>query len=202
MRLTVTSFITLDGVVQAPGGPDEDRRGGFELGGWAVPFADDEVDGFVDDVFDKADAFLLGRGTYESWAGYWPAQGDRTRPSTALNSRPKHVASTTLTETTWPGSSLLEGDLPDAVRALKAQPGRELQVHGSAGLVHSLAALDLIDGYRFIVAPVVAGSGIRLLEAGSAPVAFRLASSQTTSRGVALQTYERTGSAETGTWSP
>ncbi len=201
MRLTVTEFMTIDGVVQAPGGPEEDRRGGFDLGGWAVPFADGEVDDFVDGVFDEADAFLLGRGTYESWASYWPAQGDRSRPSTALNTRPKHVASTTLTETSWAGSSLLAGDLDEAVRGLKAKPGRELQVHGSCGLVQSLARLDLVDGYRLIVVPVVAGSGRRLFEPGSAPVAFGL-ESRTTSRGVALQTYERTGPVETGTWVP
>lgn len=201
MRLTVTAYMTIDGVVQGPGGPDEDRRDGFDLGGWAVPFAEPEADEFVDAVFDQADAFLLGRGTYESWAAYWPAQGDRSRPAAALNARPKHVASTTLTDTTWAGSSLLTGDLGEAVRALKARPGRELQVHGSRGLVHSLARLDLVDGYRLVVVPVVAGSGRRLFEAGSAPATFRLAS-RTTSRGVALQTYERTGPVETGTWVP
>ena len=188
-RIVSNFFISMDGVVERP---DQ----------WHFPYFDDEMGEVVGSGMASTAAILMGHRLYDEWSQYWPAQGDRTRPAAALNSRPKHVASTTLTATTWAGSSLLDGDLDAAVRALKAEPGRELQVHGSAVLVHSLAALDLVDGYRFIVAPVVAGSGVRLLEAGSAPVAFRLAESRTAPGGAQLQTYERTGPAETGIWAP
>jgi dihydrofolate reductase len=199
MKLTVTTFLTLDGVYQGPGGPDEDRSDGFDQGGWVVPFSDEAFGAFITDAFGHADAFLLGRLTYQNWAGIWPAMGDQDPVSTALNRLPKFVASTTLTGTEWAGTSLLTGDLGTAVGELKEQPGRELQVHGSGRLVRSLAALDLVDTYRLMVFPVVLGSGRRLFEPGCAPVSFRLASSVTSSTGAMLQTYERAGAVEHGT---
>ena len=194
----MTTFLTLDGVYQGPGAPDEDRSDGFDEGGWVVPFSDEAFGAFITDAFGQADAFLLGRRTYETWAGIWPAMGDRDPVSTALNRLPKHVVSTTLTTTGWAGSSILRGDLAAAVGELKAQPGRELQVHGSGRLVRSLAVLDLVDTYRLLVFPVVLGTGRRLFEPGSAPVSFRLASSVTSSTGAMLQTYERAGAVEHG----
>ena len=202
MKLTVTTFVSLDGVMQSPGGPDEDRRGGFGLGGWAVPFDGPEVEAYLAAVFDRADAFLLGRETYVDWAAYWPSLGDRTPVSAALNARPKYVASTTLTETGWAGSTLLTGDAADAVPSLLARPGRELQVHGSGRLAQSLAARGLVDTYRLLVAPLLLGSGRRLFKPGASPAELRLTEHVTTATGLQLQTYERVGEVRHGTsWS-
>jgi dihydrofolate reductase len=199
MRLTVTTFLTIDGVMQGPGGPEEDRDGGFGLGGWLVPYVDDDFGRFIDGIFGEVDAFLLGRRTYQIFAGYWPAAGDSDPVARALNGLPKHVASRTSPELTWQGSALLEGDLAGAVQQLKDQPGKELQVHGSANLVQTLAAHDLVDTYRLLVAPVVLGAGKRLFEGGAAPRAFTLADHSVTGSGLQLLTYERAGAVETGT---
>ena len=199
MKLTVTAFLTLDGVMQGPGGPDEDRDGGFELGGWMVPYLDEDFGTFITGVFDLAGGFLLGRRTYQIFARYWPQAGDRDPVAAALNALPKHVASRTSPDLTWAGSTLLAGDLAEAVTALKATDGKELQVHGSANLVQSLAAADLVDTYRLVVAPVVVGTGKRLFEGGAAPRAFTVADHATTAAGAQLVTYERAGAVETGT---
>src|SRR3954454_9608421 len=192
MKLTVTTFQTLDGVMQAPGGPQEDPSGGFDHGGWLVPHADDEMGTFMDETFTAADAFLLGRFTYQTFAGYWP-QVDPAGNTVAekLNALPKHVASRTLREEDldWAGSSLLGDDVPARVAELKARPGRELQVHGSAGLVQPLLRHELVDELRLLTFPVVLGTGKRLFGDGAVPAAVRLTESRTTSAGTVIAVY-------------
>ncbi|MFH8294323.1 dihydrofolate reductase family protein [Streptomyces sp. NPDC018059] len=202
MKITFTQFLTLDGVFQAPGGPDEDRGGGFEHGGWSVPYGDEDFGAFMDQVFEQADAFLLGRGTYEIFAGYWPAVHDPDNlVATKLNDLPKYVASTTLTGADWQGTRIIgRDDLVKDVTALKGQPGRELQMHGSGRLAQSLMGHDLIDTLHLLTFPVVLGTGKRLFAEGVLPTAFRLTQSRTTSTGVVIGTYERAGRPEYGSY--
>ncbi len=200
MKLTVTMFMTFDGVVQAPGGPDEDRSGGFERGGWLVPYADDDMGKLVTQWFAEADAFLLGRRTWQIFAAHWPRVPDDNAVARALNARPKHVASTTLRALDWRGSTLLDGDLATAVRALKAQPGRELQVHGSPTLVRSLVAHGLVDEYRFWTYPVALGCGRRLFEDPSTATALTLVDTKLTSTGVVVSTYRPDGPPRQGSF--
>jgi dihydrofolate reductase len=184
MKLTVHTFVTLDGVMQGPGGPDEDRTGGFEHGGWLMPVADDDFGRIVSGWFKNADALLLGRTTYGLFAGFWPDVTDPDDPvAAAINTLPKYVASTTLTDPAWDNTTVLDGDVAAAVSRLKEQPGRELQVHGSCGLVHSLHDAGLVDEYRILVAPVVVGGGKKLFREGSAPVGFELVSTERTAAG-------------------
>ncbi|NPC74334.1 dihydrofolate reductase [Corallococcus sp. AB004] len=200
MELTVTEFVTLDGVVQAPGGPEEDTSGGFTHGGWVQPHFSEEMGAHIIDIFSRADAFLLGRGTYEIFAGYWPRVTTPDDPiARPLNTLPKYVASTTLRRVEWANSKLLEGDTVEAVRRLKASPGRELQVHGSGGLLQTLLAHDLVDVLHLHVIPVTIGSGRRLFGAGTQPRMLQLAASRITPNGVALLTYRRAGPLRTGT---
>lgn len=199
MRLTVTTFVTLDGVYQAPGGPDEDRSGGFEHGGWLVPYADQDFGEAIDGFFGEVDAFLLGRRTYEIFAAYWPKQTDTDDPvASKLNSLPKYVASRTLSDLSWEGAKLIEGDLAEAVAELKEQPGRELQVHGSGQLAAALQQHGLVDEYRLLTSPVVLGKGMRLFPEGSKPNAMRLLDTKTTSAGVTINRFEPTGDPEYG----
>jgi dihydrofolate reductase len=201
MRLTLTTFLSLDGVMQAPGGPDEDRSGGFDQGGWLVPYADEDMGRFVVDWFSNADAFLLGRKTYEIFAAYWPLVTDERDPVAAgLNNLPKHVVSNTLDRVEWNNSRLVEGDVAEAVVGLKQQPGRELQVHGSGQLAQTLMRHDLIDEYRLWIYPVVLGSGRRLFEAGIAPAALKLVETKTTSTGVVIHVYEPAGKPSYGSF--
>jgi dihydrofolate reductase len=198
MRLTVTTFLSLDGVMQAPGGPTEDTSGGFDLGGWLVPFADEGMGRKVVEWFATADAFLLGRRTYEIFAGHWPRVTDANDPvATALNRLPKYVPTRTLDKADWEGTTLLKGEadggVVDEIRELKSRPGRDLQVHGSANLVQTLTAHDLVDEYRLFVYPVVLGKGKRLFEPGSVPATMRHVATETTGAGVTVHTYERAG---------
>ena len=145
MKLTATMMLTVDGVYQGPGGPDEDRRGGFERGGWAAPFGDEETWRFITSVFERADALLLGRKTWDIWAAYWPHHDEGDPVSHGINVLPKYVPSTTLTDPAWQNTHVIDGDVEAAVRELKAKPGRELQVHGSGDLLRWLLERDLVD---------------------------------------------------------
>ncbi len=202
MRLSVTTFQTLDGVMQAPGGPDEDHSSGFEHGGWGVPHMDAEFGAFMDETFERAGGFLLGRRTYEIFASYWPHVEQEDAVSRGLNTLPKHVASTTLSgPLDWSGSSVLGGgdELPGRIRELKASGGDgELQVHGSAGLLQTLFAHGLVDELRLLTFPVVLGTGKRLFEGGAMPTALRLTESRTTTNGIAITVYENAGRPEYG----
>jgi len=200
MRLTLTEFVTLDGVYQGPGGPTEDESGGFRQGGWLVPFFDEELGQFMGRVFDDVDAFVLGRRTYEIFAGSWPKVVDPDDPvASRLNSLPKYVASRTLDRADWHNSTVLRGDVATEVAALKDQPGRELQMHGSGALAQTLFDAGLIDVVRLIVFPVVLGSGKRLFAEGRTPSSFRLTGIMSTPTGVTVQTLELAGPPEYGT---
>lgn len=200
-KLVVTTLLTLDGVMQAPGGPEEDPSGGFAYGGWLVPYDDEAFGRQMVEWFVDAEDFLLGRFTYETFAGYWPQVPIDDNPiAKALNTLPKHVASRTLDQVDWENSQLIKGDVVDAVTALKQDDGGELQVHGSAGLIQTLLTNDLVDELRLIVFPVVVGTGKRLFDDGTVPVALRLTSSSTTSTGAVILSYERAGDLQTGTF--
>jgi dihydrofolate reductase len=201
MRLTVATFLTLDGVMQAPGGPEEDPSEGFEHGGWSFPYADEDFGRLVARWFSQADAFLLGRRTYEIFAAFWPLVTEEADPvASRLNTLPKYVASRTLETVSWQGAELLRGDVPGLVTQLKERPGRELQVHGSGDLLQTLMAHDLVDEYRLFVYPVVLGSGRRLFAEGALPRSLKLVDATTTSTGVVVATYERGGPVATGSF--
>ena len=201
MKLIVGTFLSLDGVMQAPGAPDEDRDGGFDLGGWLVPYADEDMGRFMDESIAATDAFLLGRKTYEIFAAHWPLVTDENDPiATSLNSKPKYVASRTLDKVEWNNSTLLEGDVAEEVAKLKRQPGEVLQVQGSGELAQTLMRHDLVDEYRLLVYPVVLGKGKRLFREGNVPAALRLVDTKTTGTGVAIHTYEQAGKPEFGSF--
>jgi dihydrofolate reductase len=194
MKLIVGAFLSLDGVMQGPGGPDEDRDGGFDLGGWVVPYAEDDMGEFVVESITSTDALLLGRKTYEIFAAHWPKVTDENDPiATKLNSMPKYVASRTLDEVEWNNSTLFQGDAAEAVAELKRQPGGTIQTQGSTDLAQTLMRHDLVDEYRLLVFPVVLGTGKRLFREGNVPAALRLVDTKATSNGVAIQTYEAAG---------
>jgi len=201
MRLTLHTFLTLDGVLQAPGGPDEDRDGGFEHGGWSFPYGDEDFGVAVTGWFAHADAFLLGRKTYEIFAGHWPKVTDADDPiASKLNALPKYVASATLKSVDWQNSSLISGDVAAEVATLKQQPGDELQVHGSGDLAHTLIEHDLIDEYRLLIFPLHLGSGKKLFTDGAKAAGLRLLSSSTTSTGVVIASYEPAGPVKYGSY--
>jgi dihydrofolate reductase len=200
MRLTTTTFMTLDGVVQSPGAPEEDPSDGFDHGGWLVPYADDDMGEIMTGFIAQADAFLLGRRTYEIFAGHWPQVSDENPIAAALNQLPKHVVSTTLGSLHWRNSTLIGSNLVEAVTALKAEPGRELQVHGSGALVQTLVAQDLIDELRLLIYPVFLGNGRRLFENPDLAGALRLTNAKTTGAGVVLLTYEPAGEPRRGSF--
>ncbi len=204
MKLTTITHVTLDGVMQGLGGADEDRRGGFERGGWALPLFDDETAMFLDQVFQRADAFLFGRRTYEIFAGSWgtgswgASQGNNPI-SVALNTRPKYVASTTLTDPQWANTTVLSGELAAAIGELKAPPAGELQVHGSGALVRWLLDNHLVDELTLLTYPVVVGQGTRLFPDTGPDTALELLESRSTPGGVIIQVYRPAGRPEYAT---
>jgi dihydrofolate reductase len=200
MQLTVTTFLSVDGVYQGPGGPDEDRRDGFDRGGWLVPHFDEATGQFMNEVFGEVDAFLLGRRTYEIFAASWPNVTDPNDAiANSLNTLPKYVASTTLEDPQWANSTVLKGDLASAVRELKERDGRELQVHGSGKLVQFLLGNDLVDRLNLLVFPVIVGDGRRLFPDSGLATGLALEESRTTPSGVAISVYRPSGRPEFGT---
>jgi dihydrofolate reductase len=194
MKLTTTTNVSVDGVMQGLGGPDEDRRGGFERGGWALPLFDNEAETFLAEVYQRADAFLFGRRTYEIFAGYWGVMADSGNPiAAALNTRPKYVASTTLTDPQWADTAVLSGDVAAAIGELKAKPAGELQVHGSGSLVRWLLDNDLVDEIILLTYPVVIGQGTRLFPETGPDLALELVESRSTPKGLTIQVYRPTG---------
>jgi dihydrofolate reductase len=196
MKLTTMTQVTVDGVVQGNGGAsDEDRRNGFERGGWAMGAGDNETRALITQTYQRADAFLFGRRTYELFAGSWGAMEEmRARPiGVALNETPKYVASTTLTEPRWADTTVLSGDLAAAIGKLKAKPGGELQVHGSGTLIRWLLENDLVDEMTLLIVPVVLGQGTRLFPVAGPDRALDLVESRADTKGVTIQVYQPAG---------
>ena len=194
MKLTANVFLTLDGVMQGPGGAQEDPTGGFTRGGWLVPHLDEGFGEVVDQWFDAGDAVLLGRTTYDLMSAYWPGVTDpQDSTASALNNRPKYVVSNTLTAPSWNNTSIISGDAVAGVRALKEELGEgELQVHGSAQLAASLHEAGLIDEYRLLIFPVCVGAGKRLFQEQGPEVGFEVTESRTTPAGVTYLCFRPT----------
>jgi dihydrofolate reductase len=199
MQLTLTTFLSLDGVMQGPGGPAEDPSGGFTQGGWMVPYADEAMGLFVTDWFAAADAFLFGRTTYGIMAAYWSQVTD-DEVAMKLNDLPKFVVSRTLDTVTWKNSTQIKGDPVNEVIKLKGEAGQELQVHGSGKLAQTLIRHDLVDEYRLWFHPVVLGNGKRLFPEGQAPIALKLIETKTTGTGIVIHVYRPAGKPELGSF--
>ncbi len=200
-KLIILSFITLDGVMQSVSGPDEDNSGGFTYGGWTTPYFDDFLDQVMIEQMDHPYDMVFGRKTYEMFAAHWPHQDPAKNPLAAgLNSARKYVASTTLQELSWNNSTLLQGEVVQAVQRLKEQDGPELQVHGSGNLIQTLLRHDLVDTLWLKIFPVTLGLGKRLFGNGTSPAAFRVREAKTSPSGVIVASYERAGTLQTGSW--
>jgi dihydrofolate reductase len=202
MKLTITTQISVDGVMQGPGGPTEDERAVFTRGGWA--HFDDEAGTVMDEIYQRADAFLFGRRTYENFAGSWgtwPDPGD-SPIWTALNTRPKYVASTTRFDPKWPPATVLSADVPAAIRELKGRPGGELHVSGSGVLVRWLLANDLVDEMNLFTFPVIVGQGTRLFPETGSDRALELVDSRATPTGITIHTYRPSGRPQYGPATP
>ncbi len=198
-RLIVTTFVTLDGVMQAPGGPEEDTSGGFAHGGWTVPHFDEQVGAFMDRTMSAPFDLVLGRRTYDIFAAFWPTAAEEEGAG-PLNAATKYVASRGRPELTWDRSVLLEPDPVTAIRALKEEDGRELQVHGSGDLVQTLLGTDLVDEYRVLVFPVLVGPGKRLFGEGTAPRGLTLLEGSVSGSGVVMARYATEGGVRTGSF--
>ena len=198
MKLTTNTQVSVDGVVQANGARNEEFDPGMERGGWARPLFDTEAMAFVDDFYQRAEAFLLGRRTYDLFAGYWGVQSGNPIAD-ALNRRPKYVASNTLIDPQWADTTVLSGDVATAIRELKAEPGGELQVHGSGSLVRWLLENDLVDEMNLLIVPVVVGQGTRLFPDNGPDVALDLIGSQAFPKGITIQVYRPAGRPEYST---
>jgi dihydrofolate reductase len=199
-KVVVNTFVSLDGVMQAPGGPEEDPAGGFEHGGWTVPLWDERMNEYMGEFMGKPFDLLLGRKTYEIFAAYWP-QSDE--PGAAeLNKATKYVASKTLKTLDWENSVLLEGDVAEAVARLKDEDGPEIQVHGSSDLIQTLLRHGLVDEFRVLTFPVLLGSGKRLFGEGTTAQSLKLVDSQVSTTGVVMNTYAPGGELRTGSFAP
>lgn len=200
MKLTVGTFLTLDGVMQAPGGPEEDRSGGFAHGGWIVPHFDDMMGQVIDEWVERADGLLLGRKTYEIFAAHWPHVTADDPVARKFNSVRKHVVSRTLDRVQWNNSTLIRGDAVEAITRLKREPGHELQVHGSGDLIQTLVKHHLVDEFRLWIFPVLLGTGKRLFGTGTVPARLKLVETRTSSTGVVLQVHQPAGDLEYGSF--
>jgi dihydrofolate reductase len=198
-KLIVNTFLTLDGVMQAPGGPEEDPTGGFTQGGWSVGYWDDMMGQIMGTYMSKPFDLLLGRKTYEIFAAHWPYTKEEPIAD-VLNKAKKHVVSKTLDTLTWNNSTPIKGDVVEEIRKLKAQDGPEIQVHGSSNLIQTLLKNDLIDEYRLWVFPVTVGSGKRLFGEGTMPFGYKLVDSKTSTTGVLITTYTRDGEIKKGSF--
>ncbi len=202
-KLIVASFVTLDGVMQAPGGPEEDTTGGFKYGGWTAGYWDDVLGGVMDEQMAGPFDLLLGRKTYEIFAAYWPyVKSDNPNYQIAdkFNSAQKYVASRTLKELEWNNSRLIKGDLVQEIKKLKEQNGPELQIYGSGNLIQTFLKHDLIDEFRLKIFPITLGAGKRLFGDGTIPAGLKLTDSKTSTTGVIVATYERAGNVKTGSF--
>jgi dihydrofolate reductase len=199
-KVVVTTFLTLDGVMQAPGGPEEDPSGGFTHGGWSVNYWDAQVNNEMAEFMGRPFELLLGRKTYEIFAAYWPHS---TEPGAdQLNNARKHVASTTLRGVDWSNSTLIKGDVPAYVANLKKESGPEIQVHGSGQLIQTLLQCDLVDEFHLLIFPIVLGRGKRLFAEGTVPAAFKSVDVKGSSTGVIIATFERAGAVKLGSFAP
>lgn len=196
-KIIVLSFITLDGVMQAPGGPKEDTSGGFKYGGWTVPYFDDFLGKVMEGQMSKPFELLLGRKTFEIFAGYWPQHEDNWP---GINKATKHVASNTLTKHEWSNSVFLKDNVADEIKKFKEQDGPDLQVHGSGNLIQTLLKHDLVDEFWLKIFPITLGTGKRLFAEGTTPKAFTLIESQTSPKGVIVASYKRAGEVKTGSF--
>jgi dihydrofolate reductase len=193
VKLTLNTFLTVDGVMQGPGGADEDTSGGFDRGGWMVPYVDQDFGEIVDGWFDRADAFLLGRTTFELMQAFWSQVDDPDElVAVKLNGLPKFIASSTLRDADWHDSTVLSGDIIDEVTRLKQRSGGELQVHGSWGLAHTLHEAGLVDEYRLLAFPVSVGQGKRLFTDSAPATGFNLVESRVTSTGAVYTALQPT----------
>jgi dihydrofolate reductase len=197
-KLTVSTFVTLDGVMQAPGGPGEDPSGGFNHEGWSVNYFDDRVGQAMGDFMGKPFDLLLGRKTYEIFAAFWPHSTEEG--AVGLNSAKKHVASRTLRTVDWNNSTLITGDVPEYVAGIKVQSGPEIQVHGSGNLLQTLMKHDLVDEFQLLIFPILLGTGKRLFADGTIPAGLKLVDSQTSGSGVVIARYERAGDVKYGSF--
>lgn len=200
-KLIATTFLSLDGVYQGPGGTEEDPSGGFDLGGWVTPFYEEGMADLAEEWISRARAFLLGRRTHDIFAAHWPKVTDPADPlASRLNGLPKHVVSRTLTTSPWSGASIVDGDVVESVRELKSKPGGEIQVHGSGALMQTLIAHDLVDEYRLWLFPVVLGKGRRLFPDGVLPKKFEHVESRHTAAGVTVLVLRPAGNPEFDTF--
>ena len=198
-KLNVLTFVTLDGVMQAPGGPEEDTSGGFKYGGWTVGYWDDFMGKVMEVQMANPFDLLLGRKTYEIFAAYWP-KAKNEPVADKLNEAKKYVVSTTLSKLDWNNSTLISGDAVDEIKKLKNQDGPEIQVHGSSNLVQTLLKNDLVDEIHLKIFPITIGTGKRLFGEGTIPASFKLLESSTSTTGVIIVTYVREGEIKTGSF--
>jgi dihydrofolate reductase len=199
-KIVVLSFVTLDGVMQAPGGPEEDKAGSFKWGGWSVGYWDDFLGKIMGEQMGRPFDLLLGRKTYDIFAAYWPKMGNDNPAAVGLNKAKKFVVSTTLTEPEWANTAVLKNNVVSEVKKLKEQDGPEIQVHGSGNLIQTLLKHDLVDEFRLKIYPVTLGKGKRLFAEGTIPAGFQLVESNTSPKGVIVASYIRAGEVKTGSF--
>ncbi len=199
-KIVVLSFVTLDGVMQAPGGPEEDKGGSFKWGGWSVGYWDDYLGRVMGEQMGKPFDLLLGRKTYDIFVAFWPKQGTDNPAAAGLNNAKKFVVSTTLKKPEWANTTVLKNNVVSEIKKLKEKNGPEIQVHGSSDLIQTLLKHDLVDEFRLKIYPVTLGKGKRLFAEGTIPAGFQLVESNASPKGVIVATYVRAGEVKTGSF--